>query len=156
MERVFISLHESVNIRVNGYHKKDKIQAKPDKTEHETKSVEKSIVNQSQSQRWSQEFISENSDAAFKSFSPSPIPVEDSDSLRDEIDFSLTSDDSMPPGIKDDDYDSEGAILILEELISNDSLSLPKNDSFYFDIPSSPLPPTKPPDDDEIKPNSGI
>nr|GFC51419.1 hypothetical protein [Tanacetum cinerariifolium] len=78
----------------------------------------------------------------------SPIPVEDSDSLRDEIDLSLTPDDSMPPRIKDDDYDSEGDILILEELLSNDSLSFPENKSFHFDIPSSPRPPAKPPDND--------
>nr|GEU44698.1 hypothetical protein [Tanacetum cinerariifolium] len=102
------------------------------------------------------EFISKNSDAAIKSFSPSPIPVEDSDSLRDEIDLSLTLDDSMPPGIEDDDYDSERDILILEGLLSNDSFSLPKNESFHFDIPSSPRPPAKPPDDDEIEPNLGI
>nr|GEV03629.1 hypothetical protein [Tanacetum cinerariifolium] len=100
------------------------------------------------------EFIYENSDAAIKSFSPSPIPVEDSDSLRDEIGLSLTPDDSMPPGIEDDDYDSEGDIL--EELLRNDSLSLPEHESFHFDIPSSPRPLTKPPDDDEIEPNSGI
>nr|GFA35889.1 hypothetical protein [Tanacetum cinerariifolium] len=102
------------------------------------------------------EFISENSDAAIESFSPSPIPVVDSDSLRDEIDLSFTLDDSMPPGIEDDDYDSEGDILILEELFSNNSLSLLKNGSFHFDIPSSPRPPAKPPDDDEIEPNSRI
>nr|GEZ33065.1 hypothetical protein [Tanacetum cinerariifolium] len=100
--------------------------------------------------------ISENSDAAIKSFSPSPIHVEDSDSLMEEITLSLTPDDSMPPGIKNDDYDSEGDMLILEELLSNDSLSLSKNDSFHFNIPSSPRPPAKPPDDDEIEPNSGI
>nr|GEY37892.1 hypothetical protein [Tanacetum cinerariifolium] len=76
--------------------------------------------------------------------------------LLDEIDLSLTSDDSMPPGIEDDDYDSERDILILEELLSNDSLSLPENESFHFDIPSSPRPHAKPPDDDEIKPNSEI
>nr|GEY87245.1 hypothetical protein [Tanacetum cinerariifolium] len=102
------------------------------------------------------EFISENSDAGIKSFSPSPIPVEDSDSLMKEIDLTLTPNDSMPPGIKDDDYDSERDILILEEFLSNDSLSLPENESFHFDISSSPRPPTKPSDDDEIKPNSGI
>nr|GEZ22587.1 hypothetical protein [Tanacetum cinerariifolium] len=81
---------------------------------------------------------------------------EDSDSLRDEIDLSLTPDDSMPPSIEDDDYDSEGDMLILEELLSNDSFSLPENESFHFDIPSSTRPPAKPPDDDEIEPNSGI
>nr|GEU93855.1 hypothetical protein [Tanacetum cinerariifolium] len=89
-------------------------------------------------------------------FSPSPIPVEDSDSLMEEIDLFLTPDDSMPPGIKNDDYDSEGDILFLEELLSNDFPSLPKNESFHFDIPSSPRPPAKPPDDDKIEPDLGI
>nr|GEU46787.1 hypothetical protein [Tanacetum cinerariifolium] len=64
--------------------------------------------------------------------------------------------DSMPSGIKDGDYDSQRDILILEELLSNDSLSLPENQSFHYDIPSSLLPLAKSPDDDEIKPNSGI
>nr|GFB21964.1 hypothetical protein [Tanacetum cinerariifolium] len=76
------------------------------------------------------------------------------DSLRDDIDLTLTPDDSMPPSIEDDDYDSEGDII--EELLSNDSLSLLENDSFHFDIPSFPRPLAKPPDDDEIEPNSGI
>nr|GEY49345.1 hypothetical protein [Tanacetum cinerariifolium] len=76
------------------------------------------------------------------------------DSLRDEIDLSLNLDDSMPSGIETDDYDSEGDII--EVLLSNDSLSLPKNESFHFDIPSSPRPPAKPPDDDEIESNSRI
>nr|GEW30070.1 hypothetical protein [Tanacetum cinerariifolium] len=102
------------------------------------------------------EFISKISDAAIESFSPSHIPVDDIDFLVDEIDSSFTSDDSMPPGIKKDDYDSERDILIFEELLSNDSLSLPENESFHFDIPSSPRPPAKPPDDDEIEPNLGI
>nr|GFD08910.1 hypothetical protein [Tanacetum cinerariifolium] len=30
------------------------------------------------------------------------------------------------------------------------SLSLPENESFHFDIPSSPRPPAKPPDDNRI------
>nr|GFC86952.1 hypothetical protein [Tanacetum cinerariifolium] len=76
---------------------------------------------------FSSKFIFENSDAAIESFSPSPIPFVDRDSLRDEIDLSLTPDDSMPPSIENDDYDSEGDILILEELLSNDSLSVPEN-----------------------------
>nr|GEV89233.1 hypothetical protein [Tanacetum cinerariifolium] len=71
-----------------------------------------------------EEFISKNSDAEIESFSPY-IPVEDSYSLRDEIDLSFTLDDSMPSGIENDDYDSKGDIRILEELFSNDSLSLP-------------------------------
>nr|GEX63332.1 hypothetical protein [Tanacetum cinerariifolium] len=102
------------------------------------------------------EFIFENSDASIESFSPSSIRVEDSDSLMEEIDLPFTLDDSMPLGIEDDDYESERDILILEELLSNYSLLLPENESFHFDIPSSPRPPAKPPDDDEIEPNLGI
>ncbi|GKF12582.1 hypothetical protein Tco_0050508, partial [Tanacetum coccineum] len=88
-----------------------------------------------------------NVENSIESFSPSPIPIEDSDSLMEEIDLFLIPDNSMPPGIENDDYDSEGDILFLEELVSNDSPSLPKNESFHFDIPSSFRPPAKPPDD---------
>ncbi|GJU29076.1 hypothetical protein Tco_1172665 [Tanacetum coccineum] len=96
---------------------------------------------------------SENSNAVIESFSPSPILIEDSDSLMEEIDIFLAPDDWIPPSIENDDYDSEGDILFLKELLSNDSLSLPENESFHFDRyygPSSPLPPVKPPDDDGI------
>nr|GEU66158.1 hypothetical protein [Tanacetum cinerariifolium] len=123
--------------------------------DEEIRLIEKLLYDNS-SPRPLEEINSKNYDAIIKSFSPSPIPVEDSDSLMEEINLSLTPDDSMPPGIENDDYDSKGDILILEELLSNDSLSLPENESFHFDIPSSPRPPAKPPDDDEIKPNSGI
>nr|GEW55886.1 hypothetical protein [Tanacetum cinerariifolium] len=84
------------------------------------------------------------------------IHLLESDSLSDEINLSLTLDDSMPVGIEDNDYDSKADLIILEELISNDSLSLPENESFHFDIPSSPHPPVKPLDDDEIETHSGI
>nr|GEV59059.1 hypothetical protein [Tanacetum cinerariifolium] len=121
--------------------------------DEEIRLMEKFLYDNS-SPRPPEEFISENSDAAIEFFSPSFIPVEDIDSFMEEI--NLSSDDSMMPIIKNDDYDSEVDMLILEELISNDSLSLPENESFYFDISSSPRPPTKPPDDDEIEPNLGI
>nr|GEV83816.1 hypothetical protein [Tanacetum cinerariifolium] len=49
-------------------------------------------------------------------------------------------------GIEEDDYDSKRDILILKELLDNYSLSLPENESFHFDIPSSSHPLTKPPD----------
>nr|GEZ83813.1 hypothetical protein [Tanacetum cinerariifolium] len=68
------------------------------------------------------------------------------DSLMEETDLSFTLDYPMPPGIEDDDYDSERDILILKDLPSNDSLSLPKKESFHFDIPSFSRPPAKPPD----------
>nr|GEX35610.1 hypothetical protein [Tanacetum cinerariifolium] len=118
--------------------------------EEETHFIKRLLYDNS-SPRPPEEFISENSDAAFESFSPSPIPFEDSDSFMEEIDLSFTPNNPMPSRIKEDDYDSERDILLLEELLSNDSLSLPKNESFYFDIPSSSRPPAKPPNG-----NSGI
>nr|GFB66127.1 hypothetical protein [Tanacetum cinerariifolium] len=69
-----------------------------------------------------EEFVSENSNADIESFSPSPIPI------------------------KDDDDDSERDILIREELLDNNSLSLPEIESYHFDIPSFSRPPAKPPD----------
>ncbi|GKD16812.1 hypothetical protein Tco_1205970, partial [Tanacetum coccineum] len=116
----------------------------------------KKLLYDNSSHRPPEESNSENSDDIIESFSPSPIPVEDSDSLMEEIDLFLTPDDSMPPGIENDDYDSEGDILFLEELLSNDSPSLPINESFHCDVPSSPRPHAKPPDDDEIEPDTGV
>ncbi|GJX10068.1 hypothetical protein Tco_0199927 [Tanacetum coccineum] len=66
-----------------------------------------------------------------------------------KIDLFLASDDSMPTGIEIVDYDSEGDIRFLEELLSNDSPPLPENESFsldHFDDPSLPRPPPEPPD----------
>ncbi|GKE37712.1 hypothetical protein Tco_1461117, partial [Tanacetum coccineum] len=111
--------------------------------EEEIRLVEKLLYDNS-SPRPLEEFNFENSDAIIESFSPSPIPIEGSDSLMEEIDLFLTLDDSIPPGIENDDYDFEGDILFLEELLSNDSPSLPENESFHFDFPSSPRPPAKP------------
>nr|GFC81291.1 hypothetical protein [Tanacetum cinerariifolium] len=45
------------------------------------------------------EFVSKKTNAKIKSFSPSPIPIKDSDSLMEEIDLSFNSDYPMPPGI---------------------------------------------------------
>nr|GFB47281.1 hypothetical protein [Tanacetum cinerariifolium] len=89
----------------------------------------KRLLNDNSSPHPSEELISKNSDTAFESFSPFPIPVKDNDSLMREIGLSFTLDDPMPSGIEEDDYDSKMDILILEELLSNDSLSLPENKS---------------------------
>ncbi|GJT00815.1 hypothetical protein Tco_0821984 [Tanacetum coccineum] len=97
----------------------------------------------------SEERNSKIADTIIKSLSPPPILVEDSDSLMEEIDLFLASNDSMPPGIENDDYDSEGDIHFLEELLSNDSPLLPENESSnldHFNDPSSPRPPPEPPD----------
>nr|GFA66709.1 hypothetical protein [Tanacetum cinerariifolium] len=82
------------------------------------------------------------------------------DSLLDEFAGELTLLKSISLGINETDCDHEEEIhlinrlwdiIILEELLSNDSLLLPKNESFHFDIPSSSRLPSKPPDR-----NSGI
>nr|GFB61939.1 hypothetical protein [Tanacetum cinerariifolium] len=85
----------------------------------------KRLLYDNSSPRPPEEIVSDNSNAAIESFSPSPIPNEDSDSHMEEIDLFLNPDDPMPPGIEDDDYDSERDIPILEELLDNYSLSLP-------------------------------
>ncbi|GJV00732.1 hypothetical protein Tco_1330002 [Tanacetum coccineum] len=87
----------------------------------------------------------------FLSNSPTttPIPVEDSDSHMEEIDLFLASDDSMLPGIENDDYDSKGDICFLEELLSNDPLPLPEIKSSnldHYNDPLSPRPHPEPPD----------
>ncbi|GJY11313.1 hypothetical protein Tco_0379498 [Tanacetum coccineum] len=81
--------------------------------EKDIRLVERFLYDNS-SPRPPEEFNFENSDAIIESFSPSPILIEDSDSLMEEIDLFLTPDDSMPPGIDNDDYDSEGDIIFLE------------------------------------------
>nr|GEV75640.1 retrovirus-related Pol polyprotein from transposon TNT 1-94 [Tanacetum cinerariifolium] len=68
--------------------------------------------------RLPEEFVSANSDAEIKSFSPSPI--------------------------LDDDYDSKRDILILKDLPSNNTLSFAEKESFHFDIPPFSRPPAKP------------
>nr|GEX33831.1 hypothetical protein [Tanacetum cinerariifolium] len=106
----------------------------------------KRLLYDNSSPRPPEEIVSDNSHADIESFSPSPIPNEDSDSHMEEINLYFNSDDPMPSGIEDDDYDSKRDILILEELLDNYSLSLPTNESYHFDIPSPYRPPAKPPD----------
>nr|GEV00349.1 hypothetical protein [Tanacetum cinerariifolium] len=113
--------------------------------ENEIRFFERLLYDNS-SRRPPEEFVYENSDAEIESFSPSPIPNEDTDSFMEEIDLSFNSDDPMPPGLEEDDDDSERDILILEELPNNYSLSLTVNEPFRFDIPSFSHPPAKPPD----------
>nr|GEY81107.1 hypothetical protein [Tanacetum cinerariifolium] len=88
----------------------------------------------------------------------SPIPVEDSNSQREEIDIFTGTDDLLHPGIESDDYDSEGEIHVLKELFVDDSISILENRSSYFDHQDDPLfprPPPEPPDVEfDFEPNS--
>nr|GEX15746.1 hypothetical protein [Tanacetum cinerariifolium] len=91
----------------------------------------------------------DNSNAIIETLSTSSIPLEDSDSQREEIDIFTGTDDLLPPSIESDDYDLEGEIHVLEELLVDDTISLLENKSFYFDHeddPSFPRPPPEPPD----------
>nr|GEZ77637.1 hypothetical protein [Tanacetum cinerariifolium] len=89
----------------------------------------------------------------------STIPVEDGDSQREEIDIFTGTDDLVHPGIESDDYDSEEDIYFLEELLVDDSISLPENDSSNFDHQNDllfPRPPPKPPNVEfDFEPDSG-
>ncbi|GKE67127.1 hypothetical protein Tco_1521288, partial [Tanacetum coccineum] len=94
--------------------------------EEDIRLIEK-ILNDDSSPHSPEELNFEIPDAIIESFSPSPIPAEDSNSLMEEID------------------------IFLEELLNDDSISLPDYESFHVDfynVPSSPRPPKKPPDDD--------
>nr|GEY72019.1 hypothetical protein [Tanacetum cinerariifolium] len=82
------------------------------------------LLYDNSSPRPPKEFNSKNSNAEIESFSPSPIPNEDSDSFMEEIDLFLAPDDPMSPSIEDDD-DSEGDILFLERLLHGDPIPLP-------------------------------
>nr|GEX32353.1 hypothetical protein [Tanacetum cinerariifolium] len=94
-------------------------------------------------------------------FPTSSISVEDGDSLREEIDIFTSTDDLLPPGIESDDYNSEEDIYFLEELLVNDSIRFPENESSDFDHqddPSFQRPPPEPLDVEfffDLEPNSG-
>ncbi|GKC24135.1 hypothetical protein Tco_1026285 [Tanacetum coccineum] len=129
--------------------------------EEEIRLVEYLLYDNS-SPRPPEELNLEITEMILESLSPYPILVADSDSLMEEIDLFLASDDSMPPGIEDDDYDSEEDIRFLEELLNNDSLSLPEKESSildHFNDPSPSRPPPEPPDVEicfDFKPDTGV
>nr|GFD31841.1 hypothetical protein [Tanacetum cinerariifolium] len=69
------------------------------------------------------------------------------DSLLEEADLFLASDNSIPPGIENIADDPEGDIRFLEELLINDSiLSHESPNSNFEDNPSVPRHPPEPPD----------
>ncbi|GKC84368.1 hypothetical protein Tco_1140085, partial [Tanacetum coccineum] len=74
----------------------------------------KKLLYDNSSTRPPEELNSEISDTIIKSFSSSPIPVKDSDSLMEEIDIFLTADDSIPPGIDSDGYEEDNLFLEYE------------------------------------------
>ncbi|GJW25859.1 hypothetical protein Tco_0039670 [Tanacetum coccineum] len=97
------------------------------------------------------DYILEEFSGELAHINPIPPGIEEADfdlddSLWVDMIVFLLTDDSMPPGIENDDYELKGDIRFLEELLSNDSSSLPENESSdldYFNDPSSPRSPPK-------------
>nr|GFC16877.1 hypothetical protein [Tanacetum cinerariifolium] len=80
-----------------------------------------------------------------------PIPVQDNDSQREEIDIITSTDDVLPPGVENDDSDKEvDAVdnLRVDNSISNSEHDSSKSEESDFDNPSVPLPPPEPPDEE--------
>nr|GEW13566.1 hypothetical protein [Tanacetum cinerariifolium] len=88
------------------------------------------LLYDNSSSRPPEEFVFENSNVEIKSFSPSSIPIEDSDSHMEEIDLSFNPDDPIPPNVEDDDNDSEGDNLFLERLLHDDPIPHPNTLDF--------------------------
>ncbi|GJX99761.1 reverse transcriptase domain-containing protein [Tanacetum coccineum] len=61
-------------------------------------------------------------DPILSTSSPSLTPFEEGDIILEEIKACLTN-DSIPPGIDNDDFDPEGDLLLLEKLINDDPSS---------------------------------
>nr|GEU88157.1 hypothetical protein [Tanacetum cinerariifolium] len=90
-----------------------------------------SIINEERIKREHEDYIMEN------------------DSFREEINIFTGTDDLMPSGIENDDYNLEKDVYFLEKLLSNDFILLPENESSNFDHHdelSFPRPPPEPPD----------
>ncbi|GJW42266.1 reverse transcriptase domain-containing protein [Tanacetum coccineum] len=66
--------------------------------------------------------LTPSSNLVVASLSPSLTPFGDSDFLLEETDAFLSLDDSIPSAIDNGIYDSEGDILFLEELLSDDPI----------------------------------
>ncbi|GKB60470.1 reverse transcriptase domain-containing protein [Tanacetum coccineum] len=90
----------------------------------------------------SQENVHANQSSIIESLPVSPIPVEDSEPVQEEIDIFLIPDDLIPPGVENDDSEDEDN-------------ELPNLD--HQDNPSSPRPPLEPPDVEKcLEPKAGI
>nr|GEZ34963.1 reverse transcriptase domain-containing protein [Tanacetum cinerariifolium] len=80
-----------------------------------------------------------------------PIPVQDNDSQREEINIVTNTNDVLPPCVENDDSDREvDAIddLRIDNSILNSEHEFSESEEFDFDSPSVPLPPPKPPDEE--------
>ncbi|GJU23902.1 reverse transcriptase domain-containing protein [Tanacetum coccineum] len=86
----------------------------------------------------SPEIFHANPSSIIESLPASPIPVEDSDPVQEEIDIFLVPGDLIPPGVENDDSEDEDNSTFLPDH------ELPNLD--HQDNPSAPRPPPEPPD----------
>nr|GEU75393.1 reverse transcriptase domain-containing protein [Tanacetum cinerariifolium] len=80
-----------------------------------------------------------------------PIPVQDNDSQREEIDIISSTGDVLPLDVENDDSDGEvDAVddLRVDNSISNSKHEFSESEESDFDNPLVPLPPPEPPDDE--------
>nr|GEY43133.1 reverse transcriptase domain-containing protein [Tanacetum cinerariifolium] len=80
-----------------------------------------------------------------------PIPIQDNDSQREEIDIISSTGDVLPPDVENDD--SDGEVDAVDDLHVDNSISTSEHESSEsedsdFDNPSVPLPPPEPPDEE--------
>nr|GFA27337.1 reverse transcriptase domain-containing protein [Tanacetum cinerariifolium] len=95
-----------------------------------------------------------NANTNVESIPSLPIPVQDNDSQREEIDIITSMDDVLPSGVENDDSDGEVDALCVDNSITNYEHESSESEESDFDNPSVPLPPPKPPDEElyfEIK-----
>nr|GEZ02808.1 hypothetical protein [Tanacetum cinerariifolium] len=92
-----------------------------------------------------------NANTNVESIPSLPIPVQDNDSQREEIDIVINTDDVLPPGVENDDSDEEvDAVddLRVDNSISNTEHEYSESEEFDFYYPSVSLPPLEPPDEE--------
>nr|GFA18362.1 reverse transcriptase domain-containing protein [Tanacetum cinerariifolium] len=93
-----------------------------------------------------------NANTIIESLPSLPIPVQDNDFQREEINIVTNTDELLPLGFENDD-DSEEEIDAVEELhvdnsISNSENEFSDNEASDFENPSFPRPPSEPPDEE--------
>nr|GEW86065.1 reverse transcriptase domain-containing protein [Tanacetum cinerariifolium] len=89
-----------------------------------------------------------NVNTIVESLPSSLIPVEDSNSQREEIDIITSTNDVLPPGVENDDSDGEVDALRVDNSISNSEHEFSESEESDFDNPSVPLSPPKLPDEE--------
>nr|GEY93395.1 hypothetical protein [Tanacetum cinerariifolium] len=90
-----------------------------------------------------------NANTNVESIPSLPIPVQDNDSQREEIDIITSTDDVLPLSVENDDSDGEVDVvdnLRVDNSILNSEHEFSESEESDFDNPSVPLPPLEPPD----------